>query len=82
MPEWHFWKPGSDRPVQSTGVFGATVGHLRAADANPDVYAVTNLRRKAYKFAKPISTHHLGGVLRQKRRIPRPRDRDPSSLSR
>ena len=33
-------------------------------ECNPDVYAVTNLRRKAYK-CQADQHHHLSGVLRQ-----------------
>jgi hypothetical protein len=39
-----------------TGVSGVTVGDLHTADAIRLVYAVTNLRRRAHKFARPIST--------------------------
>ena len=57
MPEWHFLQVG----MGLTGsvncfchILGAAVDHLHAADAI-GCHAASNLLRKAYKFARPIS---------------------------
>jgi hypothetical protein len=59
MPEWHFLGAG----IGLTGfnqplcpVFWCDCRPFACGECNPDVYAVNNLRRKAYKFARPIST--------------------------